>query len=177
MLPEHRLSPYEAGRSSSFPAGTVAIRRQLEPHRVRASGIPVSGNWLSCRVICSGFVRHWPRQSLWPALSTTQIAVIFCETSNPTRQIIDDPPIVRITGQRRPDRRTIGGSSADRDYRMSTYDKAMRSVWITDRVLEDGSANFVTAGSFHCWIAAPNLRKRPAESLLDENWDHWSERR
>jgi hypothetical protein len=30
--------------------------------------------------------------------------------------------MVRITEQRRPDR--IGGSSADRDYRMSTYDKA-----------------------------------------------------
>jgi hypothetical protein len=32
--------------------------------------------------------------------------------------------MVRITGQRRPDRGTIGGSSADRDYRMSTYDRA-----------------------------------------------------
>jgi hypothetical protein len=31
---------------------------------------------------------------------------------------------VRITGQRRPDRDTISRSSADRDYRMSTYDNA-----------------------------------------------------
>ena len=30
--------------------------------------------------------------------------------------------MVRITGQRRPDRGTIGRSSANRDYRMSTYD-------------------------------------------------------
>src|ERR1700732_5098517 len=33
-------------------------------------------------------------------------------------------PTVRITGQRRPDRGTIGGSSADRDYGMSKYDNA-----------------------------------------------------
>ena len=31
--------------------------------------------------------------------------------------------MVRITGQRRPDRGTIGQSSANRDYRMSTYGK------------------------------------------------------
>jgi hypothetical protein len=30
--------------------------------------------------------------------------------------------MVRITGQRRPDRGTIGRSGANRDYRMSTYD-------------------------------------------------------
>ena len=29
--------------------------------------------------------------------------------------------MVQITGQRRPDRGTIGRSSANRDYRMSTY--------------------------------------------------------
>jgi hypothetical protein len=69
--------------------------------------------------ICSGIVGHWPRHSLRPALSTTQIAVIFCETSNPTKRVIDEPPMVRITGQRRPDRGTIGRSSANRDYRMS----------------------------------------------------------
>ena len=60
------------------------------------------------------------RQSLWPALSTTQMAVIFCETSNPTKWVIDQPPTARITGRHRPDRGTIGGSRADRDYRMST---------------------------------------------------------
>jgi hypothetical protein len=59
-------------------------------------------------------------------VSTTQIAVIFCETSNPTKQVIDEPPTVRITGQRRPDRGTIGGSSANRDYRMSTYVNALQ---------------------------------------------------
>ena len=62
------------------------------------------------------------RQSLSPALSTTQMAVIFCETSNPTKWVIDQPPTVRITGQCRPDRGTIDKSRADRDFRMSTYD-------------------------------------------------------
>jgi hypothetical protein len=37
-------------------------------------------------------VRAWhqdkPRHSLPPASSTTQIAVIFCETSNPTKRVI-----------------------------------------------------------------------------------------
>jgi hypothetical protein len=32
---------------------------------------------------------------------------------------------VRITEQRRPDRDTIAGSSADRDYRMSTYERGI----------------------------------------------------
>lgn len=49
MLREHRLSPCAADHASSFPAGTAAIRRQLEPHRGRASGTPVSSSWLSCR--------------------------------------------------------------------------------------------------------------------------------
>jgi hypothetical protein len=53
-------------------------------------------------------VGHWPRHSLRPALSTTQIAVIFCETSNPTKWVINEPPTVQITGQCRPDRGTIG---------------------------------------------------------------------
>jgi hypothetical protein len=79
-------------------------------------------------VICSGFVGHWPRHSLRPALSTTQIAVNFCETSNPTKQVIDGPPMVRITGQSRPDRGTIDKSMAGRDYRMSTYDNAARHI-------------------------------------------------
>jgi hypothetical protein len=54
-------------------------------------------------------------------LSTTQIAVIFCETSRPTKWDIDESPKVRITRRHRPDRGTIGGSRADRDYRMSIY--------------------------------------------------------
>jgi hypothetical protein len=51
----------------------------------------------------------------------TQIAVIFCETSNPTKRVINEPPTVRITGQSRPDRDTIGRSRADRKYRMSRH--------------------------------------------------------
>ena len=43
---------------------------------------------------------------------------------NDAKRVIDEPPTVRITGQCRSDRGTIGRSSADRDYRMSTYDKA-----------------------------------------------------
>jgi hypothetical protein len=50
------------------------------------------------------------------------------ETSNPTKQVIDQPPIVRITGQRRPVRGTIGRSGANRDYRMSTYDDAVAAA-------------------------------------------------
>jgi hypothetical protein len=54
-------------------------------------------------------------------LSTTQIGVIFCETSRPIKWGIDESPKVRITGRHRPDRGTIGGSRADRDYPMSIY--------------------------------------------------------
>jgi hypothetical protein len=76
-------------------------------------------------LICSEIVGHWPRHSLRPALSTTQIAVIFCKTSNPAKEVTDEPPMVRNTGQRRPDRGTIGRSGSNRDYRMSTYDRAL----------------------------------------------------
>jgi hypothetical protein len=54
------------------------------------------------------------------------MAVIFRETSNPTKQVIHESPMARITGRHRPDRGTIGGSGADRDYRISTYNNA---VW------------------------------------------------
>jgi hypothetical protein len=54
-------------------------------------------------------VGHWPRHSLQAASSTTQIAVIFCESSNPTERVIDEPPTVRINGRRRP----IAALSAD----------------------------------------------------------------
>ena len=43
----------------------------------------------------------------------------FCETSNPTNRS-SMLPMVQITGQRRPDRGTIGRSGANPDYRMST---------------------------------------------------------
>ncbi len=75
-------------------------------------------------LICTGIVGHWPRHSLRPVSSTTQIAVIFCETSNPTKRVIDKSPMVQITRQRRPVGGTICRSGADRDYRMSTYDNA-----------------------------------------------------
>src|SRR5215813_6003251 len=60
-----------------------------------------------------------------------------------------EPPNVRITGQSFPDRGTIGRSSADRDYRMSTYGLPPHST--------------------HCygrwpvaWLPAGTLRARPA---------------
>jgi hypothetical protein len=58
----------------------------------------------------------------------TQIAVIFCETSNPTKRVINEPPMVRITGQSLRDRDTIGASRADRDYRMSRHVNAGLSL-------------------------------------------------
>jgi hypothetical protein len=120
----------------------LASRQTTSSPRLRSSctshGViaPVSiPMWVSlpeCRrtkvLICSGFVGHWPRHSLRPASLTTQIAVIFCETSKPTKRVINEPPMVRITEQRRPDRGTIGRSSANRDYRMSTYDKAITNA-------------------------------------------------
>jgi hypothetical protein len=57
-------------------------------------------------------------------LSTTQIAVILCETSKPTKWVIDRPPKVRITGRHRPDRGTIGGSS--RLEHIAAHDVAQR---------------------------------------------------
>src|SRR5271165_3100047 len=48
----------------------------------------------TARSICFGSVRHWPRQSLRPASSTTQIDVSFCETSKPTNRAIGQPPCV-----------------------------------------------------------------------------------
>lgn len=42
-------------------------------------------------------------------------------TSKPINWVIDQPPNVRITGLQHPDRGTIGGSRADRDYPMSTH--------------------------------------------------------
>jgi hypothetical protein len=52
--------------------------------------------------------------------STTQIAVIFCETSRPTKWDIDESPAANHR-RHRPDGGTISGSRADRDYRMSIY--------------------------------------------------------
>jgi len=41
-------------------------------------------------LICSGTDGHWPRHSRRPASSTAQTAVIFCETSKPTKWVIRD---------------------------------------------------------------------------------------
>jgi hypothetical protein len=46
----------------------------------------------------------------------------LCETSNPTKLVIDELSTARITGRHRPDRGTIGETSADGDYRMSPSD-------------------------------------------------------
>jgi hypothetical protein len=56
--------------------------------------------------------------SCWPGL--TQGTQVW--PRGPIKRVIDEPPTVRITGQRRPNRGTFGRSSANRDYRMSTYD-------------------------------------------------------
>jgi hypothetical protein len=42
--------------------------------------------------------------------------------TKPTKWVIDQPPMVRITGRSRPDCGTIGRSGADRDYQMSRHD-------------------------------------------------------
>jgi len=64
---------------------------------------------------------HWPRHSLRPVSSTTQIACYFLRNvqSNKAghRRTFDGA----ITRRQRPDRATIGRSSANRDYGMSTY--------------------------------------------------------
>jgi hypothetical protein len=51
------------------------------------------------------------------------IEAFLVAASNPTKQVIDEPPTVRITGHC-PDRGTIGRSGANRDYRMSTRNNA-----------------------------------------------------
>jgi hypothetical protein len=77
-----------------------------------------------------------PAMAMRPASSTTQITVIFWETSNPTKQVIYEPPTVRITGRHRPDRGTIGGSRADRDYRMSRHDNAALTLVAPPRIAD-----------------------------------------
>jgi hypothetical protein len=50
-----------------------------------------------------------------------RLAIACAQSFNPTKRVIDEPPIVRITGRHRPDRGTIGRSSANRDYRVSIH--------------------------------------------------------
>jgi hypothetical protein len=52
-------------------------------------------------------------------------------SGHPIIAVIDEPPMVRITGQNLPDRDTIGGSRADRDYRMARHINA--SLWYGQR--------------------------------------------
>jgi hypothetical protein len=82
-------------------AGQRANHRQ--PLKRRKS-IPMRTLSPACRStisqICFGTEAHRPRHSLRPTLSMTQTTVISCETSNPTKRVINEPPTVRITGQR-----------------------------------------------------------------------------
>jgi hypothetical protein len=48
----------------------------------------------------------------------------------------DQPPILRITGRCLPDRGTIGGSDADRDYRMSRHDNAALTLVAPPRIAD-----------------------------------------
>lgn len=57
--------------------------------------------------IFSGCVRQSPLQIRLPSTSTTQMAVIFCETSNPTECDIGTSNVARHRAKR-PDRNTIG---------------------------------------------------------------------
>jgi hypothetical protein len=68
--------------------------------------------------------------------------------STPSKRVIDEPPMARITEQRRPDRGTIGGSSADRDYRMSTYDNAIRRVRLERAHLKSGDVYMTSISSY-----------------------------
>jgi hypothetical protein len=54
---------------------------------------------------------------------------------------------VRITGRHCPDRGTIGGSGANRDYRMSTYDKTQRRI-VTELSLSPIVGSAAVAGAF-----------------------------
>jgi len=51
--------------------------------------------------------------------------------------------MVRITGQRRPDRGTIGRSSANRDYRMSTYGLTVVLAIHDEQIAEHGGSSGV----------------------------------
>src|SRR5208283_5024404 len=129
MDPHAILRAARACRASRQMTSSPRVRSSCTSHGVIAPvSMPMQDSSPACRrtiaAICSGAVGHWPRHSLRPALSTTQMAVIFCETSKPTKWVIMiEPPMVRITERRRPDRGTIERSGAHRDYRMSTHVK------------------------------------------------------
>src|SRR3954469_17014297 len=65
----------------------------------------------TARSIGSGSEWHWPRQSLQPVVSTTQIDVSFCETSKPTKQAIEHLPCVNCRA-RCPDRGSMSGTGS-----------------------------------------------------------------
>ena len=90
------------------------FRSSCTSHGVIAPvSIPIRVSSPPCRrtktLICSGTVGHWPRHSLRPALSTMQMAVIFCETSNPTKRVIDSLRRCESPGETAP----IAALSAD----------------------------------------------------------------
>jgi hypothetical protein len=125
----HILRAARACLASRHTTSRLRLRSSCTSHGVIAPvSIPMRASSPAYRrttaLICSGTDGHWPRHSCRLASSTTQMAVIFCETSKPTKWVVDQPPILRITGHRVPDRDTIGASRADRDYRMSRHDNA-----------------------------------------------------
>src|SRR5208337_1937825 len=87
--------------------------------------IPMPASSPACprtaRSICSGSVRHWPRQSLRPASSTTQIEVSFCETSKPTNRVIEQSPLCEPPGNSARTTALWSAQAPSRDYPMSTY--------------------------------------------------------
>jgi hypothetical protein len=93
--------------------------------------IPILASSPACRrtarSIGFGSDWHWPRQSLRPASSTTQIDVNFRETSKPTNRVIWHLPCV-IRRATAPEPRHYGVFLLpDRDYPMSTYGSGLCS--------------------------------------------------
>jgi hypothetical protein len=111
--------------------GKPAVRRaQHRVERLKATrfhGAPVSnrpGRTMERRARLTASLhrseaivrQHFARR----ILVALQAAVIFCETSGPTKWDIDESPAGNHR-RHRPDGGTISGSRADRDYRMSIY--------------------------------------------------------
>jgi hypothetical protein len=103
-----------------------------EPWRHRTSFDSYAGV-ISCIPMHHSIDLFWNGRALATPQPPTGIVdhadgVIFCETSKPAKRVIDQPPIVRITGRHSPDRGAIGGSRADRDHRMSRLVNAPRAI-------------------------------------------------
>jgi hypothetical protein len=76
----------------TYNLGAKIAECMHEPWRHRAVSIHKWALSLACQrtkvLIRSGIDAHWPRHSRLPVSSTTQTAVIFCETSKPTKKVI-----------------------------------------------------------------------------------------